>query len=77
MDDFVGKNEPVKYLTPFNIANLFRGDERGKKGLEAIGYDFGNNFVEHIIEGYRPILTRSGRHVFLGDEHEKGGIDGR
>ena len=77
MDEFVGKNDPIKYLTPFNIASLFRGYERGKKGLEAIGYDFGNDFLKHITEGYRTVLTRSSIHVFLGDKHEKGGIDGR
>ena len=41
-----------------------------------IGYDLGNDFVEHIAEGNGPILVGIGGLVFLGDESEKGGIEG-
>ena len=75
--NFMGQNDSIKDFMPFYIVYLFQRDERRKKGLEAISYDFGDNFIKYIAEGYWPVLTRGRSFVLFNNKREKSGIDGR
>ena len=76
VNDFVGQNNSIQDLTSFDITFLFRRNKGGKEWFETIGYDFGNNFVEDIAKSNRPKLVRGGDNGFLGNESEKGSIEG-
>ena len=61
------KDDPVKDLTTFHKARLFRADRGREEGLQSIGNHFGDNLVDHITESYRPELVRDFSSHFLGD----------
>ena len=75
MNDLMSHNDTINDLIPFNISNLFHGDEGGEERFEAIGYDFGYDFVENIAKGNRPELVRSGDIGIFGNEGKESGID--
>lgn len=45
---------------------MFLGDAFGKDGFKSIGKDFGNNFVDAIVEGDKSKVFHGGWVVFLG-----------
>jgi hypothetical protein len=60
----------------FHITCLFWRDEFGKNRFNPIVYDFSDYFIDHIADRYWFELAGILCLFFLGDEGEKGGIQG-
>lgn len=46
----MGKDNVVQNLEAFDIADLFDGNEGGKEGLQLVGNDFGDDFIDDITK---------------------------
>ena len=74
MNDLMGEYYTIHNLPALHIARLLRLDDLRKKGLESVGYDFGNDFVKNITESDGPEFVRGGGVLFFGNESDEGGI---
>ena len=75
VNNFVCEDHSIQYLSTFNIARLFKGNEEREEGLEVVSNCFGDNFVDDIDEGDGSKVTEEGGTRFFGNQSELGGIE--
>ena len=71
----MGKNYSIQDLVSFNISHLLRRYEEREEPVNMGGNNFGDDFINHIVERNGPELTRVSGFTFLGDENKERGID--
>ena len=45
-------------------------------GLDAIGYDFGNDIIDAVAQGDRPVANEKPRRVIFGCKGNESGFEG-
>lgn len=71
VDVLLDKKDRVRHLSMGYESSLIFQDKTIYEGFEVGGYDFCDNRVEGIAQGYGAKYSKGGRTVLLGDEGEE------
>jgi len=72
MENIMGQDRIVSNISTRYRCSLPRCDEVRKKGFEAVGQDFGDNFVGEVAKIVRVVLVYGGGVRTFWDEGNEG-----